>query len=211
MEHTPQNWNALWEAGYDSVRIDDFCLIRPSFRPAEPGFRHTIEVQPEMAFGTGHHATTRNMVRLMAGLELTGKTVLDMGCGTGVLGLLAGQMGARRVVWIDNDPQAIQVTESNLQRNPLTGTETQIRLGGAEILPATPTFACILANINRNVLLADGVAYRQALQPGGDLLLSGFLEQDRSSVGEYFVSLGFEIRQTLQTDGWLAQHLTRTI
>ncbi|MEL6254299.1 MAG: 50S ribosomal protein L11 methyltransferase, partial [Bacteroidota bacterium] len=96
-EIAPRNWNEEWEASWEDVEIDDFCQIIPSFRQADDSFLHTVVVDPKMAFGTGHHETTRSVIRLMKAEEMNGKYILDMGCGTGILGILALKMGASSV------------------------------------------------------------------------------------------------------------------
>lgn len=194
-----RNWNAEWEASCQSVAVGDFCLIRPEHQPPQGGFRHEVLITPRMAFGTGHHETTQMMVEHLSDLNLAGKTVLDMGCGTGVLGVVALKQGATRVTFVDVDPLATEQTAYNVQINGLPPQD--VRTGGAESLFGG-SWDVILANINRNVLLADGGAYA-AVQPlGGRLVLSGFMDLDESAVIDYFSTIGYQAEATKALGLW---------
>ena len=172
-----KDWNEEWEKNYfQPIHIGNECQIRASFHPEKPGFRHNILIDPKMAFGTGNHETTYLMIQAMLASDLKGQEVLDMGCGTAVLAILAHQQGAKRVVAIDIDEWAYNNALENIHLNQ--AEEIQVLLGGAERIAGTGTYDTILANINRNILLHDIHHYAQALKEGGQLIMSGFYEED---------------------------------
>lgn len=200
-----RNWNADWEAAYEPVEIDGFCQIVPSFHQPKDGFTHTVHLDPKMSFGTGHHATTQLMVRQMRDLDFNGKSVLDMGCGTAVLGILALKLGASSALGIDIDAWSAENGLENAARN---GVEMTIELGDAGAIPDEP-FDIILANINRNVLLQDVGAYQNALKTGGTLVLSGFLTRDLELIRNTYKEYGFEPGTLIQEKDWLSLELIR--
>ena len=169
-----QNWNADWEKGFEPV-IAGGCRIRAPFHAPDPVFAREVIIMPRMSFGTGHHETTSLMVEKLLTLPLTGKRVLDMGCGTGVLAILAAQSGAAEVWAVDNLEMACENTRENMVLNSCT--EILVHKGEAALLDGN-VFHVIFANINRNVLLADMKMYSACLAQGGLLLLSGFFETD---------------------------------
>ena len=172
-----QNWNEEWEKHYfQPIHIGKECIIRASFHPEEPGFQYEIVIDPKMAFGTGNHATTYLMIREMLKLDLNGKELLDMGCGTAVLAILAAKKGANRVVAIDIDEWAYDNALENCQLNHTENIE--VVLGGAEKIADFGVFDYIFANINRNILLSDIRRYVPALKKNGNLFMSGFYEDD---------------------------------
>ncbi|MFK7973021.1 MAG: 50S ribosomal protein L11 methyltransferase [Bacteroidia bacterium] len=196
-----RNWNADWEASYESVEIDDFCQIVPSFHTPKENFAHTIHLDPKMSFGTGHHETTRLMARQMKDMDFVGKTVLDMGCGTGVLGILALKLGSASVLGIDIDAWSAENGMENARRN---GVDMPIALGDVRTIPADAQYDVILANINRNVLLQDVAAYAKALKPGGKLLASGFLTTDLDLITKTFKESGLQPGKLIQENNWLS-------
>ena len=173
-----QDWNEVWEQNYfKPVRIGNDCLIRAPFHPGESDVHFEIIIHPKMSFGTGNHETTTLMIRAMLALELEGKEVLDMGCGTGVLAILAAKKGASRIGAIDVDEWAYQNALENCLLNNTPAI--QVVLGDAEHLAtSSDMFDYIFANINRNILLRDIPAYCRALKPNGELFLSGFYTED---------------------------------
>lgn len=172
-----KNWNEEWEKNYfQPIRIGDQCIIRASFHAEEPGFSHTLLIDPKMAFGTGNHDTTRLMITELLETDLAGKTVLDMGCGTAVLAILARKLGAAETTAIDIDEWAYENALENISLNNVSGID--VKLGGAEQIDAKSTFDIILANINRNILLNDMHYYANALKPGALLFMSGFYTED---------------------------------
>ena len=172
-----KDWNEEWEKNYfQPIHIGNECQIRASFHPEKPGFRHNILIDPKMAFGTGNHETPYLMIQAMLASDLKGQAVSDMGSGTAVLAILAHQQGAKRIVAIDIDEWAYNNALENIHLNQ--AEEIQVLLGGAERIAETGTYDTILANINRNILLHDIHHYAQALKEGGQLIMSGFYEED---------------------------------
>jgi ribosomal protein L11 methyltransferase len=173
------NWNKEWESNYQPVTISGRCHVRAPFHPPMPGIDFEIIIEPKMAFGTAHHETTRLMAECLMELEVAGKDVLDMGCGTGILAILANKSGARSVIGIDNDEWAWRNGMENFRINGLS--EENIFAGDASLI--TPSrYDIILANINRNVLLLDMEVYSNGLRDKGLLQLSGFYEQDVDAI-----------------------------
>ncbi len=171
------NWNEEWEKNYfKPIIINDQCLIRSPFQEAPAKCRYEILIEPRMAFGTGYHETTSLMLQHLIETNLDGLRVLDMGCGTGILGILAAMKGARQVTAIDNDHWAVENARDNLQLN--TVTNMTIEQGDAQMLSTLAPFDIIAANINRNILLQDMSLYNRALKPGGTIFMSGFYTQD---------------------------------
>jgi ribosomal protein L11 methyltransferase len=201
-----QNWNQAWEENYPSVSVTDFCHVYPHFREPQVGFQHYLKITPKMSFGTGHHETTRSVIRILQGLFLQGKSVLDMGCGTGILGILAYQMGARPVTWIDNDPQATENCTENLIQNNIH--EGRILTGGEEIIP-NERFNLIVANIQRNVLLEDGERYASRQEAGDELIVSGFYASDQAEMVRHFNQLNYSLALVLGEADWIALHFTK--
>ncbi|RMG55433.1 MAG: 50S ribosomal protein L11 methyltransferase [Bacteroidetes bacterium] len=205
--HIPAvNWNARWEADFQPVVVDQFCQIVPSFHTPAPGIAYTILIDPKMSFGTGHHETTRLMVRQLAELEVRGKQVLDMGCGTGILGILAAKMGARSVLGIDIDAWSSENSLENISRNEVTGME--VRQGDVTAIPDL-RYDLILANINRNVLLNDMTHYAKHLSEEGILVISGFYEWDREVLEEAAHQAGLRPGLCLAEGDWRSLRLDR--
>ena len=171
-----KDWNEEWEKNYfQPIVIGDECVVHGSFHKDVPSAKYDIVINPKMAFGTGYHATTTLMMRALLRLDVTGKRLLDMGCGTAILAILAAKKGAKEVVGIDIDEWAYENAKENIVMN---GTpDIELRLGGAEALK-TETFDVVLANINRNILLQDISHYVERMRSGSLLFLSGFYESD---------------------------------
>jgi ribosomal protein L11 methyltransferase len=178
-----ENWNAQWESSFDPVVIPGRLSVRAMFHQPVLGVEREIVITPKMSFGTGHHATTSLMLEEMLDLPFRGKDVLDFGTGTGVLAILASMSGANRVLAIDNDPWSMENAAENVTVNECP----HIDLSLTDQLPTNIKFDIILANINRNVILANRVQLCSLLHPDGILLLSGLLESDRSDVEKAFM------------------------
>ncbi len=194
-----QNWNKEWERNFSPVHIEDRVCIRAGFHPMDEHFQYDIVIEPKMSFGTGHHPSTRLMIQAMLELDLAGKKVLDMGCGTAVLSILASKMGAGRVTGVDIDEWAFRNSIENLERNSCGNIE--IKMGGVEVAE-NETYGVVLANINRNVLLEDMQAYEKIIEPGGKLVLSGFLEQDAGEILSAARKNGLKYLGTYAVDRW---------
>ena len=198
-----KNWNEEWETHYAPIFIDDKIHIRAPFHPSKPEYAIELLITPKMSFGTGHHQTTRLMSRLIVDLDLQGKKVLDMGTGTGVLALLAEKRGAGSVVAIDNFEWAVENTEENAIANNCHHI-TAIH-GDANNLPGMQ-FDVVLANINRNVLMEDMKSYIDTLSDGGQLLISGFFENDFELLNSRATEYGATLVNKIREDRWMACH-----
>ncbi len=198
-EVEPRNWNEEWERSFQPVEVGDHVRIRAEFHPFVPGFAHDIIITPRMAFGTGHHATTRMMVKAMLDLDLRGKHVCDLGCGTAVLAILAERMGARSVHAIDIDEQAVINARENIALNACH--RTIVDKGDVALLGPN-TCGAILANIERTTLLRDMLPMRDALLPGGALLFSGFINDDRSLMLNAVTVAGMRHVEALSDGEW---------
>lgn len=199
IEVEQQNWNAVWESQYEPVRIDDFCLIRAPFHPKESGYVHVLTIEPKMSFGTGHHATTTLIVRALRHLPVYGLRVLDMGCGTGILGILAARLGAKEVVGIDIDAWAVENSQENCERNKVA---MELHQGTSNKIEGM--FDVILANINRNIILDDLPTYAAHLRVGGKLVCSGFYENDVDIIQENAALNSLNFESQANENGWSA-------
>ncbi len=201
----PQNWNAIWEAGFEPVQVDDFAVIRAAFHQPVAGIAHEIVITPKMSFGTGHHATTYMMIQLMRESSFTGKTVFDFGTGTGVLAILAEQLGAAAVLAIDNDDWSINNAKENLEANHCS----RVKVEKGEHADTGRPFGIILANINKHILLANMPYFEKHLESAGCLLLSGLLEQDEPDIRQSLDHYGLKHSKTLHRDKWIALLCTK--
>lgn len=202
-----RNWNAVWESNFEAVTIAEKCHLRAPFHESPENVEFDIIIEPKMSFGTGHHETTSLMVECLLETSLQNKSVLDMGCGTGVLAILAAKMGARRITAIDNYLFAYENTIENAARN---GIETMRILHGDASLLGDEDFDVIIANITRNVLLEDMAAYAEVLIPGGTLLLSGFLAFDKDIIFAEAAKYGLQHAGEKTLKDWVALKLLKT-
>ncbi len=187
-----ENWNKIWESNFQPILIDDLCTVKASFHEGLPETKYTITIDPKMAFGTGHHQTTSLMMRALLKEDLTGRSVLDMGCGTGILAILAAlKGGATRIVAIDIDPTATESAIENSNANRV-GDEIEILTGDASLLASQEKFDLILANINRNIILDDIQKYSNVMNSQGVLQLSGFFAEDVDLIEVGAKAAGFE-------------------
>ncbi len=199
-----QNWNALWEQNFPATDVEGRLRIRAPFHEPAPAGELEIVVMPKMSFGTGQHATTWLMARGVLGLEVAGRRGLDMGSGTGVLAILAAKCGAAHVDAVDIDEWADANCRENVAANGV-GALVEPMLGDVGRI-AGRSYDFILANINRNILLRDMKAYAAALLPGGDLLMSGFLEADVEAVVAAAEQEGLSCVDVVSRDGWMMVH-----
>ncbi|MDR2907734.1 MAG: 50S ribosomal protein L11 methyltransferase [Bacteroidales bacterium] len=196
-----QNWNAVWESSYEPVRFGDFCTIRAPFHEPVPDVRFDLIIEPKMSFGTAHHETTALMIEWLKTEPVVGKRVMDMGCGTGVLAILAKKLGADYVEAIDNDTWAFENTKENISRNHTP--EIGVELGDAGNLNGK-RFDVFIANINRNILIRDMAMYVETMPIGGIILLSGFYKSDLDAVSESCVANGLRYVSHLEKNHWIA-------
>ena len=208
-EMPDKNWNEEWEKQHHAVLVEadngKKIWVRAPFHEHRTDADYEIEIEPKMSFGTAHHATTYMMLSYLAELPLEGLRVLDMGCGTAVLGILAKMRGADYVEGIDIDEWAYNNAIENVQRN---GVEMTIRIGDASLLDKREDkFDLVIANINRNILLNDMATYAAVLNPGGTLLLSGFYESDIPALQQHATPLGLQLQQTKSRQSWAALRL----
>ncbi len=202
-----QNWNALWERNFPATDVEGRLRIRAPFHEPAPAGEMEIVVMPKMSFGTGQHATTWLMARGVLDLGVAGRRGLDMGSGTGVLAILAAKCGAAHLDAVDIDDWADANCRENVSANGV-GSLVEPLLGDVARI-AGRTYDFILANINRNILLRDMPAYAAALVPGGDLLMSGFLEADVPAVVAAAEDRGMHLVATASREDWRMVHVRK--
>jgi len=197
-----QNWNEEWEKNdFQPLIVSDRCLIRAPYHTEYPKAEYEIVINPGMAFGTGNHETTTLMIEEIFKQNLNDKTVLDMGCGTGVLGILASMRGAAKIIAIDIDTWAVNSTTENASNNKISNLE--VHQGGAETIPEIK-FDFIYANIHRNILVNDMPQYTKALKKGGELAMSGFYENDLTAIKDRAAEMGLKYSRHTERQGWVA-------
>lgn len=199
------NWNEEWEKNFSPIVVEDLCTVRANFHPV-PNTRYDIVITPKMSFGTGHHETTYMMLQQLLPLSLEGTKVLDMGCGTGILAIMAALRGARDITAIDIDPWCVENATENVQQNDCSFIT--IKEGDVSLI-AGEQYNLILANINRNILLSDIPAYTQALLPQGLLLVSGFYEEDLPAIKEKCQQVGLTYLSHIERNRWVSAKFQR--
>lgn len=197
-----QDWNRIWEENFTPITVDNRIMVRAGFHPENKEVEYDIIIDPKMSFGTGHHATTALMLETILDLkpEIKGKRVLDMGCGTGILAIMASKAGAFRITGIDIDEWAYHNAWENLRSNNIENVE--ILIGDAALLDGSQQFDIILANINRNILLDDMPAYNRVLSENALLIMSGFYQEDLPMIEKKAVELGLNQHSFRSTDNW---------
>lgn len=204
-EMPDKNWNEEWEKGHQAVLVEyegGSVWVRAPFHPHREDVDYELIIEPKMSFGTAHHPTTYMMLSYVAELDMQGKRVLDMGCGTAVLGILAKMRGAEYVEGVDIDEWAFNNARENAASN---GVEIVLKLGDASSLQGH--FDVVIANINRNILLNDMGRYAAVLNAGGTLLLSGFYGADEAALVARAGELGMTLKGKKNRDGWSALQL----
>ncbi|HPF52180.1 MAG TPA: 50S ribosomal protein L11 methyltransferase [Draconibacterium sp.] len=197
-----QNWNEEWEKNYfKPLVVANECVVRAPFHTEFPKLKYEIVIEPNMAFGTGNHETTTMMLEYILKTDFQNKKVLDMGCGTGILGILASMKGADLITAIDIDKWSYEGTLENARLNSISNVE--VRLGDASLLDSQE-FDVIFANIQRNVLLNDMPAYNKVLKNGGTLIMSGFYKEDMQAIKGKAESLGLKDSGFKEMNKWVA-------
>ena len=199
------NWNEEWEKNFSPIVVEDLCTVRANFHPAL-NTPYDIVITPKMSFGTGHHETTYMMLQQLLSLSLESMKVLDMGCGTGILAIMAALRGARDITAIDIDPWCVENASENVQQNDCSFIT--IKEGDVSLI-AGEQYNLILANINRNILLSDIPAYAQTLLPKGLLLVSGFYEEDLAVIKEKCQEVGLTYISHIERNRWVSAKFQR--
>ncbi len=200
-----KDWNEEWEKNYfQPIVIADQCVIHSTFHKDVPNAKYDIVIDPKMAFGTGHHSTTSLILQTLLETDMKGKSVIDMGTGTGILAILSAMLGAEKVTGIEIDPGAY---ENALEHVELNNVNVDVLLGDASRLNELQPADIFIANINRNIILADISSYRKNLKPGGILLLSGFYESDIAMIERAANALGLEVVSYKEDKDWVAVKL----
>ena len=195
-----ENWNATWEQNFHPITVADQCEVRASFHE-KSDVAYDIVIEPKMSFGTGHHETTHMMLQFILEHDFQGKSVLDMGCGTGVLAILAEMKGAASVDAIDIDNWCYLNARENVERNHCKNIRV---FEGDVTLLQGKTYDVIIANINRNILLSDIPQYVKCLTDNGQLFLSGFYKEDIPLITEKCNENGLQIEKNLEKNKWVA-------
>jgi ribosomal protein L11 methyltransferase len=205
-----KNWNTHWETNFQPVIINHsinktpWVSIRADFHQPIKDTEHEIIITPKMSFGTGHHATTSMMIRMMAGLDFSGKTVLDFGTGTGILAILSERLGAARVIAIDNDDQSIKNASENFDSNGCS----KIQLAEASTANVDIKFDIILANIIKGVILDNLTAFTKEMVNGGVILLSGLLADDEPEILEKTLRNNLIWDKKIEDKNWICLQMT---
>ena len=198
-----KDWNAEWEKNsFRPVVIADRCVIHSTLHTDYPKAEYDIVINPQMAFGTGHHETTASIIQELLDADLKDKTVLDMGCGTAILAILASKRGAKAVTAIDIDDWCVNNSHDNIALNGISNIT--VELGDASLLKGRMPFDVVIANINRNILLADMEAYVAVMHKGSDIYLSGFYVEDIPLIRSKGESLGLRFISYRETNNWAA-------
>lgn len=200
VEIEQQNWNAEWERNFHPIVVDGLCTVRAPFHEVADT-KYDLIIEPKMSFGTGHHETTHMMLQFLLKNDLTDKTVLDMGCGTGVLAILAEKEGAAAVDAIDVDNWCYLNAQENVVRND--AHKVQVYEGDASLLSGK-RYDVIIANINRNILLEDIPIYANCLNEEGILFLSGFYKDDIPKIQERCEEFSLKFIENLEKNLWVA-------
>ena len=193
-----ENWNALWESSFHPIVIGDYT-VRASFHPPKTT-PYELIIEPKMSFGTGHHQTTQLMMKNALEIDMSGKSVLDVGCGTGILGILASKLGAKSVLAIDIESWCVENTLENAERNRCNHIVKAIR---GDVDMVAENYDLIFANINRNTLIRHIPHYAKRLQRQGVLFLSGFYQTDLLAISQECNSNGLTFHSNTQFDGWV--------
>ena len=206
-----QNWTVIWESNFQPIQVDDFVGLRADFHPPTvfkdsfgEGVKFDLVINPKMAFGTGHHETTYMVMQLMRDVDFVGKKVMDYGCGTGILAILAEKLGAADLEAVDIEEASFENTIENCAINDVHHVKPFC--GRLDAVPSSD-FDVILANINRNVILYSLPDLKKRLKKGGIILISGFLKTDEQILLDATAKEGFSHLETKQRGNWLSMKL----
>ncbi len=194
------NWNEKWESNFKESIVNDKCIIRAPFHEPNKAYDYEIVINPRMSFGTGHHHTTSMMLQYQMELEHKGKYVLDVGCGTGILSIMASKLQAEAITACDIDEWSVENATENIQLN--NSSNIQVFKGTIDSLTASGSFDLILANINKNIIINDITAYFKYLKKNGYLVLSGFYEEDVDDVVLEAEKAGFQLISKKNQSPW---------
>jgi ribosomal protein L11 methyltransferase len=197
-----RNWNREWERNFNPIIVDEYCRIRASFHKIKDALPIEIVIDPKMSFGTGHHDTTYLMIQQQLELNHQHKNVLDAGCGTGILSILAEKLGASEVMGFDIDQWAYENSKDNLQLNACK--RTKILYGDLKNIPPGSMFDIILANINLNVIISEMKGYFNHLSRDGFMILSGFYSKDYEIVNKKAEDIGLKLHKKTIRNNWLS-------
>ena len=195
-----RNWNKAWEDSFEPIVVDGTVTVKAKFNTGVPRTRYNIWIDPQMAFGTGYHHTTYMMMQRLLALHVRGSYVVDMGCGTAILAILAAKMGARKVFAVDIDAVAANSAWGNCRWNKV-GTRVETACGDASLLQMG-TYDILLANIHRNIILEDLPTYVRSLKRGGRLLVSGFYQADSPAIITAAEALGLTLAGSSSRETW---------
>ena len=201
-----ENWNEIWETNFQPVIVRDFCAVRADFHAPIAGVEYELVINPKMAFGTGHHETTWMCLSALQTLPLQDQTLLDYGCGTGILAIMASKLGAKAIEAVDIESESYLNTIENSKINGVNNVTA--RLGDITAIEGQ-LFDGILANINRHIILDSLQRLSELTRPGGWLLISGILLQDETIVTDAAVAVGFDPIEVWKRGNWLCIHLVR--
>lgn len=203
-----QNWNKVWEEHYfKPIVIGNDCVVRSPFHQVDEHYKYEIIINPKMAFGTGHHETTSLIMQYVMATDVKGLNILDMGCGTAILGMLCSKKGANSITGIDIEEWAYNNAHESLDLNGVTNME--LLLGGADLL-TNQQFDLVLANINRNILLDDMHAYAKVLKKNGQIFFSGFYLEDLPKMTEEAKKHGLTLISQKTENKWTAAAYSKT-
>lgn len=204
-----KNWNEVWESNFEPIEIADQIFVRATFHQPRPEIPYEIVIDPKMAFGTGHHQTTAMMLGLMLENDFAGKKVLDMGCGTAILAIMASKLGATSITAIDYDPVCYESSIENAQLNHIENITALC--GSKEVIP-DETYDIILANINRNILLDQMERYSEVLKTGGEIYFSGFYESpDLAIIADAAGKYGMKYIGHKKDKDWVAAKFVKSM
>ncbi len=205
-----KNWNEEWEKNFEPMVVEEQCYVRASFHPERNNYPYEVIINPKMSFGTGHHATTYMMMHWLLELDVTDKKVIDAGCGTGILSILAEKKGAHSVIAFDIEDWAFENLNENCNLNGCNRIETG-QGSIADIVSHGTQVDILLANINKNVLLDEMGRYAQHLLSGGTLLLSGFYEADEADITQAAKAVGLEPKGKKVRLQWMSLQFVKAV